>query len=173
MKLESNTDSMVLKNLYSSKTKKLTLLSPMTGEIKPLSSVPDDTFSEKIIGDGVAIIPTEGVVKAPFNGKVSMITPTGHAIGLISEQGVELLIHIGIETVDLQGKGFNLQVMEGQTVVAGDILVNFDIFFLQENRIQLISPIIITNSEEYCEITSAEKKSVIAVKDCLLIVNKY
>ncbi|WP_350305947.1 beta-glucoside-specific PTS transporter subunit IIABC [Photorhabdus viridis] len=173
MKLESNPDSMVLKKPYSSKTKKLTLLSPMTGEIKPLSSVPDDTFSEKIIGDGVAIIPTEGVVKAPFNGKVSMITPTGHAIGLISEQGVELLIHIGIETVDLQGKGFNLQVIEGQTVVVGEILVNFDISFLQENQIKLISPIIITNNEEYFEIIPAEKKSVIAVKDYLLIINDF
>ncbi|ETS32455.1 PTS beta-glucoside transporter subunit EIIBCA [Photorhabdus temperata] len=172
MKLEPNSESMVLTNPHSSKTKKFTLLSPMTGEIKPLSSVPDDTFSEKIIGDGIAIIPTEGIVKAPFNGKVSMITPTGHAIGLISDQGIELLIHIGIETVDLQGKGFNLQVMEGQIVVAGDILVNFDISFLQENQIQLISPIIITNSEEYCEIIPAEKKSVMAVKDSLLIINK-
>ncbi|NHB95126.1 beta-glucoside-specific PTS transporter subunit IIABC [Photorhabdus stackebrandtii] len=173
MKLESNAESMVLTKAHSSKMKKFILLSPMTGEIKPLSSVPDDTFSEKIIGDGVAIIPTEGVVKAPFNGKVSMITPTGHAIGLISEQGVELLIHIGIETVDLQGKGFNLQVMEGQTVVAGDILVNFDISFLQENQIQLISPIIITNSEEYCGIVLDKKKLVIAGKDSFLTINKY
>ncbi|OCQ50810.1 PTS system beta-glucoside-specific EIIBCA component [Photorhabdus australis subsp. thailandensis] len=173
MKLESNVNSVISVNPYFSKAKKIKLLSPMTGKIEPLSSVPDDTFSEKIIGDGVAIIPTEGVVKAPFNGKVSMITPTGHAIGLISDQGVELLIHIGIETVGLQGRGFNLQVIEGQTVVAGDILVNFDLLFLKENQIQLISPVIVTNSEEYGSITLVNKKWVVGGKSSLLIINRY
>ncbi|NRN28386.1 beta-glucoside-specific PTS transporter subunit IIABC [Photorhabdus heterorhabditis] len=173
MKLESNVDSMVLIKPRFSKTKKITLLSPMTGKIEPLSSVPDDIFSEKIIGDGVAIIPTEGVVKAPFNGKVSMITPTGHAVGLISDQGIELLIHIGIETVGLQGIGFNLQVIEGQRVRVGDVLVNFDLGFFQENKIQIISPIIVTNSEEYHSITPKKKKRVIGCKDDLLVVNLY
>ncbi|CAQ82641.1 MULTISPECIES: beta-glucoside-specific PTS transporter subunit IIABC [Photorhabdus] len=173
MKLESNVNSIMSANPYLSKAKKIKLLSPMTGKIEPLSSVPDDTFSEKIIGDGVAIIPTEGVVKAPFSGKVSMITPTGHAVGLISDQGVELLIHIGIETVGLQGMGFDLQVAEGQTVVAGDVLVNFDLEFLQENQIQLISPVIVTNSEEYGSITPAHKKWVVGGKSSLLTINQY
>ncbi|MCA6222119.1 beta-glucoside-specific PTS transporter subunit IIABC [Photorhabdus antumapuensis] len=172
MKLESNVDSIVLIKPRFSKTKKITLLSPMSGTIEPLSSVPDDTFSEKIIGDGIAIIPIEGVVKAPFNGKVSMITPTGHAIGLISDQGVELLIHIGIETAGLQGAGFNLQIIEGQRVVAGEVLVNFDLEFLQKNKIQMISPIIVTNSEEYHSIMPTKRKSVIGCKDDLLVINR-
>ncbi|EYU16220.1 beta-glucoside-specific PTS transporter subunit IIABC [Photorhabdus aegyptia] len=172
MKLESNVDSIVLIKSKFSKKNKITLRSPMTGTIASLSNVPDDTFSEKIIGDGIAIIPTEGVVKSPFNGKVSMITPTGHAIGLISDQGVELLIHIGIETVGLQGAGFNLQITEGQKVVAGEVLVNFDLEFLQENEIQIISPIIVTNSEEYHSIIPTKRKEVIGCKDNLLVINR-
>ncbi|MCC8372864.1 MULTISPECIES: beta-glucoside-specific PTS transporter subunit IIABC [Photorhabdus] len=172
MKLESNVDSIVLIKPCFSKKKKIILRSPMTGTIESLSRVPDDTFSEKIIGDGIAIIPTEGVVKSPFNGKVSMITPTGHAIGLISDQGVELLIHIGIETVGLQGAGFNLQIIEGQRVVAGEVLVNFDLEFLQENKIQIISPIIVTNSEEYHSIMPTKRRRVIGCKDDLLVINR-
>ncbi len=92
------------------------IFSPISGEIIPLSDVQDKTFSDKLIGDGVAIIPSEGKVYAPFDGKITNIFPTKHAIGLKSDEGVELLIHIGLDTVELKGQGFISHVEEGDRV---------------------------------------------------------
>lgn len=117
---------------------------PLTGEVTPLSEVPDQVFSEKMMGDGIAIKPSQGEVRAPFNGKVQMIFPTKHAIGLVSDSGLELLIHIGLDTVKLNGEGFTLHVEEGQEVKQGDLLINFDLDYIRKHAKSDITPIIVT-----------------------------
>ncbi|HCX2166864.1 TPA: PTS transporter subunit IIABC [Staphylococcus aureus] len=117
---------------------------PLTGEVTPLSEVPDQVFSEKMMGDGIAIKPSQGKVRTPFNGKVQMIFPTKHAIGLVSDSGLELLIHIGLDTVKLNGEGFTLHVEEGQEVKQGDLLINFDLDYIRNHAKSDITPIIVT-----------------------------
>ncbi|HEI7458167.1 PTS transporter subunit IIABC [Staphylococcus aureus] len=117
---------------------------PLTGEVTPLSEVPDQVFSEKMMGDGIAIKPSQGEVRAPFNGKIQMIFPTKHAIGLVSDSGLELLIHIGLDTVKLNGEGFTLHVEEGQKVKQGDLLINFDLDYIRNHAKSDITPIIVT-----------------------------
>lgn len=117
---------------------------PLTGEVTPLSEVPDQVFSEKMMGDGITIKPSQGEVRAPFNGKVQMIFPTKHAIGLVSDSGLELLIHIGLDTVKLNGEGFTLHVEEGQEVKQGDLLINFDLDYIRNHAKSDITPIIVT-----------------------------
>ncbi|MBO0927312.1 PTS transporter subunit IIABC [Staphylococcus sp. 30400_3112M30941] len=117
---------------------------PLTGEVTSLSEVPDQVFSEKMMGDGIAIKPSQGEVRAPFNGKVQMIFPTKHAIGLVSDSGLELLIHIGLDTVKLNGEGFTLHVEEGQEVKQGDLLISFDLDYIRSNAKSDITPIIVT-----------------------------
>ncbi|MGZ1850545.1 glucose-specific PTS transporter subunit IIBC [Staphylococcus argenteus] len=127
---------------------------PLTGEVTPLSEVPDQVFSEKMMGDGIAIKPSQGEVRAPFNGKVQMIFPTKHAIGLVSDSGLELLIHIGLDTVKLNGEGFTLHVEEGQEVKQGDLLISFDLDYIRNNAKSDITPIIVTQ----CNITNLDFK---------------
>lgn len=117
---------------------------PLTGEVTPLSEVPDQVFSEKMMGDGIAIKPSQGEVRAPFNGKIQMIFPTKHAIGLVSDSGLELLIHIGLDTVKLNGEGFTLHVEEDQEVKQGDLLINFDLDYIRNHAKSDITPIIVT-----------------------------
>lgn len=127
---------------------KIDLSSPMTGEILSITEVPDQVFSQKMMGDGFAVKPTVGKVVAPVNGKVLNIFPTKHAIGLQAENGLELLIHIGIDTVKLKGEGFTQKVEEGQEVKQGDVLMEVDLDFIAKNAASTITPIIFTNLQE-------------------------
>lgn len=138
--------------LFGSKIK---LTSPMTGELVDITEVEDVTFSQKFLGDGVAIKPTEGVVVAPADAKVIQVFHTKHALGL-NVKGVELLIHIGMNTVELKGEGFEVFVEEGDKVKAGDKLVEVDLDLLKEKGYPTETPIVVTNMEE---IKNLEKKS--------------
>ena len=131
---------------------KIPVAAPMTGKAVGLAKVPDKMFAEGILGKGIAIIPDEGIVKAPFQGQVKMIAPTKHAIGLISDRGVNVVIHIGIDTVNLQGKGFEVLVKEDQWVEKGAPLMKVDLDFIKENQLNPITPIIVTNSDEYVNV---------------------
>lgn len=131
---------------------KIPVAAPMTGKAVGLDQVPDKMFAEGILGKGIAIIPDEGIVKAPFQGQVKMIAPTKHAIGLISDRGVNVVIHIGIDTVNLQGKGFEVLVKEDQWVEKGAPLMKVDLDFIKENQLNPITPIIVTNSDEYVNV---------------------
>lgn len=131
---------------------KIPVAAPMTGKAVGLDQVPDKMFAEGILGKGIAIIPDEGIVKAPFQGQVKMIAPTKHAIGLISDRGVNIVIHIGIDTVNLQGKGFEVLVKEDQWVEKGEPLMKVDLDFIRENHLNPITPIIVTNSDEYVNV---------------------
>jgi glucose PTS system EIICBA or EIICB component len=120
-------------------------VSPITGEIKPITEVPDQVFSGKMMGDGFAIVPTEGTIVSPVNGKVINLFPTKHALGLLSDSGREVLIHVGIDTVKLKGEGFEALVSEGDRVEAGQPLLNVDLEFIKSNAPSTITPIVFTN----------------------------
>ncbi len=144
--MEDDKDETVVVAEDTSATSELSHIvhAPLKGEVTPLSEVPDQVFSEKMMGDGIAIKPSQGDVRAPFNGKVQMIFPTKHAIGLVSDSGLELLIHIGLDTVKLNGEGFTLHVEEGQEVKQGDLLINFDLDYIRNHAKSDITPIIVT-----------------------------
>lgn len=121
---------------------------PIKGQLIPITDVPDEVFAGKMMGDGFAIIPEEGLVVSPINGKVTNVFPTKHAIGLLSDGGKEVLVHIGIDTVKLDGKGFETLINEGDHVKAGQPLMNIDIDFIKENATSIITPIVFTNLAE-------------------------
>ncbi len=132
-----------------SKEKEIIISSPVKGKVVPLSEVPDETFSQEMLGKGVAIIPEENHFYAPVSGEVSVVFPTGHAIGLTSEDGTELLIHIGLDTVQLNGEGFHVKVKQGQKVKQGDLIVEVDIDAIKEKGYSLITPVLVTNPDQY------------------------
>ena len=128
--------------------KSLYLLAPMKGRIVPLEEVPDQVFSQKMVGEGIALLPEEGEVLAPLGGEVVALFPTGHALGIRSPQGLEVLIHVGIETVGLQGKGFTLHVAKGDMVESGERLITADLEYLRAHAPSLLTPMIVTNMEK-------------------------
>lgn len=132
------------------------VVSPLIGKILPLSEAKDEAFASEALGKGVVIEPTEGKVVAPFNGKVVTLFPTKHAIGLVSETGAEVLIHIGINTVELDGKCFDAKVAQGDNVVAGQTLVEFDIKGIEEAGYSTQTMIIITNTKDYTSVSALE-----------------
>ncbi|WP_339831924.1 beta-glucoside-specific PTS transporter subunit IIABC [Paenibacillus sp. FSL R7-0272] len=136
------------------------VFSPITGEVKPLSEVPDPAFSEEIMGKGFAIQPTEGRVVSPINGTVFSLSKSGHAIGLVSDTGAEMLIHIGIDTVKLKGQFFSPKVQAGTKVSVGDVLMEFDREEIEKAGYTTITPVIITNMHQYASIESAGRITV-------------
>ena len=132
-----------------SNQKKEAVYSPLEGKLIPMEEVPDETFASKVLGDGVAVIPKSGKVYAPFDGQIMMIYDTKHAIGLVSEDGIELLIHIGINTVELNGKYFEAKAENGQKVKKGDLLLEFDIDDIQKAGYSIVTPVIVNNSADY------------------------
>ena len=124
----------------------------MIGKVINLSEVNDGVFSEGMLGNGVAIEPNDGKVFAPFDGEVQMVYDTKHALGLISDSGVELLIHVGIDTVQLNGKYYDVKVQNGQKIKKGDLLVNVDIEGISEAGYRTVTPVIVTNSDDFSEI---------------------
>nr|WP_157052523.1 PTS system trehalose-specific EIIBC component [Ornithinibacillus contaminans] len=144
------------------------IYAPLSGNIVPLENVPDPTFSQKMMGDGIAIEPSEGKLVAPFDGEVIQVFPTKHAIGLLSSSGVEVLIHIGLETVSLNGEGFETHVQAGDHIKAGDVLVTFDLDFIRQNAKSTITPIVITNGDQLEAISKTDEKDVIALDSVLL-----
>ncbi|MBP2076389.1 beta-glucoside-specific PTS transporter subunit IIABC [Oceanobacillus polygoni] len=147
------------------------LTTPLTGEMIPLENIDDPVFSSGAMGKGVAIEPSDGVVVAPFDGKVVTIFPTNHAIGLVSETGVELLIHIGLDTVQLEGKHFTAHV-EAETVVKkGQKLVTFDIEGIKQAGYQTTTPVVITNTAEYLDVLPTDSRHVV-LDDAIITVVK-
>jgi len=136
------------------------IFSPITGEVKPLSEVPDPAFSEEIMGKGFAIQPSEGRVVSPINGTVFSLSKSGHAIGLVSDTGAEMLIHIGIDTVKLKGQFFSPKVQAGAKVAVGDVLMEFDREQIEKAGYTTITPVIITNMHQYESIESAGRTTI-------------
>ncbi|WP_270279922.1 beta-glucoside-specific PTS transporter subunit IIABC [Vagococcus bubulae] len=133
------------------------IYSPLIGQAVSITEVPDKTFSDEIIGKGVAVKPTIGKIYAPFDGELGMVFRTKHALAFKSTKGVELLVHIGIDTVELDGKGFNLIKEVGSHVKKGDVVMEFDIALIKDSGYSLLTPVVVTNYNEYAEI---DKKSL-------------
>ncbi|WP_209122732.1 beta-glucoside-specific PTS transporter subunit IIABC [Alkalihalobacillus sp. BA299] len=151
-------------------TKKESIVSPISGEVKALSEVSDSAFASEAMGKGIAIEPSVGEVVSPVNGTISAVFPTGHAIGITSNDGAEILIHIGIDTVQLNGKYFSPQVKQGDRVKQGDLLVNFDLDKIKEAGFEVTTPVIITNTDRYIEIVESDKRKVQAKESLLTLL---
>lgn len=126
-------------------TKDTELVAPQTGKAISITQVPDPVFADKIVGDGIAIEPTESAIYSPITGKIALIAQTYHALGIETNDGLNVLVHLGIDTVKLGGKGFKCYVKTGQRVKKGDKLMDMDIMFFKEKGFSTISPCIITN----------------------------
>lgn len=139
---------------------------PIEGKIIPLNQVEDDAFSQEVLGKGIAIIPSKGKVYAPFDGTVITLFPTKHAIGIVSDSGCEVLIHIGMNTVQLNGKYFTSHVQQGDKVKKGQLLVEFDIDHILQEGYNIETPVIITNTKDYSNInTNTNKDNVVLVAE--------
>jgi phosphocarrier protein FPr/phosphocarrier protein len=144
----------------------LTLVSPLRGWCAPLDETPDAVFAQRLLGDGVAIDPTEGVLHAPCDGEVISVAAAGHAVALRAANGAEILLHVGIDTVALGGQGFKVLVSAGTQVRSGQPLLNFDLDVLARRAKSLITPIVITNGERF-SIANARSGRAVAVGDPL------
>ena len=140
--------------------------SPLSGEVTSLSEVNDEIFSKGLLGKGVAVIPNEGKVTAPYDAEVSIIE-TKHAVAFTGDNGIDLLVHVGIDTVELNGKYFNCKVKNGDKVKAGDVVLEFDINAIKKAGYKIITPIIITNSNEFESITQISSENIISGKPIL------
>lgn len=136
------------------------LVSPLNGDVKPLSEIKDEVFSSGAMGQGVAIEPSEGVLHAPADGKIALVFPTGHVVGINTTDGAEVLMHIGMDTVNLQGKGFKTLVQKGQEVKAGDPLVEFNIKEIKAAGYEVATPVVVTNSKKYESINQVDNGTV-------------
>lgn len=150
--------SMTTGKAGTNKTEKVS--APLSGKIMELTEIEDEAFSTGALGQGVAILPSEGKVYAPVDGIVATFFPTGHAVGIQSENGAEILIHVGIDTVKLNGNGFTPKVKQDAHVKKGDLLLEFDMEEIKKAGYSIVSPVVITNSEDYTDIVLTDAKEV-------------
>ncbi|MDO9990946.1 PTS glucose transporter subunit IIA [Glaesserella parasuis] len=151
--------------------KEVKIYAPLSGEIVNIEDVPDVVFSEKIVGDGIAIRPTGDTIVAPVNGTIGKIFETNHAFSIESEDGVELFVHFGIDTVELKGEGFTRLAEENQEVKVGDPIIKFDLELLQSKAKSVLTPVVISNMDE---VTNLQKLSgeVVAGESTVLVLTK-
>ena len=128
------------------------ILAPLSGEIVKIEDVPDVVFAEKIVGDGVAIKPNGNKIVAPLSGKIVKIFETNHAFAIESDEGIELFVHFGIDTVELKGEGFTRIAEEGQQVKAGETVIEFDLPFLANKAKSVLTPVVISNMDSIHEL---------------------
>lgn len=149
---------------------KIIVASPLTGEVVPLKDVPDEVFSSGTLGEGVGVIPTVGRAVAPCDGEITAVMDTQHAVGIAAESGLELLIHVGLNTVELNGKYYNCKVKEGDKVRKGDVLIEFDIDAIKAAGYQIHTPVLVTNAENYVSVLAAASGKVQAGDDLISVV---
>lgn len=131
----------------------INIIAPISGEIIKIEDLPDVVFAEKIIGDGVAIRPTGNKIVAPVNGTIGKIFETNHAFSIESDNGIELFVHFGIDTVELKGEGFTRLVEQGQKVRQGDLVLEFDLPLLEEKAKSILTPVVVSNMDKIRELT--------------------
>jgi sugar PTS system EIIA component len=150
----------MFKNFFKNKKVEIdtTILQPLEGEIVPLDVVPDPVFSQKMIGDGFAVNPTSGTVVSPVDGEVISVFPTKHAVSVKSTDGREILIHVGLETVTLNGEGFTSFVSDGERIKKGQKLLEADLEFIKEKVPSIITPVIFTNLPENEKVVIEEQE---------------
>lgn len=157
------------KEVKSNKLEKEIVVSPIKGEVLNLSDIEDAAFSSGVLGQGVAIIPSDGKVAAPVDGVVTTLFPSLHAIGILSDEGVEVLIHIGLNTVQLEGKGFEACIKQGDRITKGQTILKFDIDVIKEAGYSVVTPIVITNSSQFLDVVQTESKNI-ELEDNLITV---
>lgn len=135
------------KKLFGKKTDDF--YAPMAGKAVPITEVPDPTFAEGLLGNGIAIEPSEGKVYAPCDGTLDTVFPTGHALTIIADNGAEILIHVGLETVSLEGKPFTIHAANGSKVTKGDLLLEVDLEAVKAAGLPTITPMLICNTDEF------------------------
>jgi glucose-specific phosphotransferase system IIA component len=138
----------LLKKLFNNKKEIDEVAAIMTGELKSISDAPDPAFAQKLMGDGYVIFPNSGEVVAPFDGKITMVYPTKHVIALTSNSGLEVLIHIGLDTVKLNGEGFELLAQVDDDVKKGQQILKVDLEFIKSKNLLTATPVVITNLNE-------------------------
>ena len=148
------------------------LVSPLDGQVKPLSQATDPVFSSGVMGQGVVIEPSQGELVSPVNGTVTVLFPTKHAVGIVSEEGVELLMHIGMDTVSLDGKGFEAHVTQGDKVVVGQQLISFDMEVIKEAGLVTETPVIITNQDDFQADVEGDLPRDVKRGDVLMIAHR-
>ncbi|WP_105130642.1 beta-glucoside-specific PTS transporter subunit IIABC [Streptococcus suis] len=168
--IDEETSTVNLEKVASGISSRKNVFSPLSGQILPLEKVNDATFSKKMLGEGVAIIPKDGKVYAPFDGAVTSLFPTKHAIGLTSDDGVELLIHFGLETVELKGRGFVSHVSDGEKVEKGQLMLEVDVEMLVTEGYDIVTPVVVTNTQEYLDVLLLSTKEEVNYADDLLAV---
>lgn len=141
---------------FKKKNEEKEIFAALNGEICKIEDVPDEVFSQKMLGDGAAIIPTDGEVVSPVKGTVSQVTDTLHAYCITSEDDLDILIHVGVDTVELKGEGFEVFVKEGDKVSVGDRIAKADLEFIKSKGFKTHTPILITNMDAVSEISAKE-----------------
>lgn len=140
---------------------------PLAGKCVSIKEVPDPTFADEILGKGVAFIPADGKVYAPADGVITTLFPTGHAVAITTDDGVEILIHVGLETVSLEGKAFTIHTQMDAKVKKGDLLLEADLKAIEEAGLKIITPMVICNTDEFSQIEGMTDKEVIAGDEVL------
>ncbi len=149
-----------MKDVKGVTSQEIVIASPLSGSVVKLEDVEDAAFSSGALGKGAAIMPSEGVVYAPADGVITAMFPTGHAIGMMTDSGVEVLIHVGMDTVQMEGRGFYPMIQPGERVVKGQKLLEFDMDLIREAGFSLVTPVLITNFMQYEEVAASEKAAV-------------
>ncbi len=157
------------KEVKSTKLEKEIVVSPIKGKVLNLSDIEDAAFSSGVLGQGVAIIPSDGKVVAPVDGVVTTLFPSLHAIGILSDEGVEVLIHIGLNTVQLEGRGFEACIKQGDRITKGQTILKFDIDVIKEAGYSVVTPIVVTNSSQFLDVVQTESKNI-ELEDNLITV---
>lgn len=151
----------------------LTIYNPVSGKVISLQDVNDTTFSSGVLGDGYAVIPTEGKIYAPFSGTVETLMDTHHALGLLSNDGIEMLIHVGLETVSLQGKHFTPKVAAGDTFQKGDVLLEFDLAAIRAAGFDTATPVLVSNVDDFLEFAVHPSDFIPAGEKMMTLVKQY
>ncbi|MEO1769212.1 beta-glucoside-specific PTS transporter subunit IIABC [Candidatus Enterococcus ferrettii] len=146
------------------------IVAPVTGELKPIESSADETFASKALGNGIVIVPKNGEIISPVNGTIETVFPSGHAIGIVSDTGIEILIHIGIDTVELEGEGFKPLVKKGQTVVQGEKILEVDLEKVQAAGYSVESLIAVTNTDQFLDVMSEQAGNIKAGEKILTVI---
>ncbi len=153
--------------------KKIIIKAPITGKVVDIKEVPDETFAQKLLGDGVGIIPEKsGNIVSPVKGTLIQLFETLHAFTVETEDGVNVLVHFGLNTVELKGHGFTKIANEGDKVEVGDVIIKYDLDYLKENAPSVVTPVIILDSEEYTKIDVIIDKNVAEGNDTVIELTK-
>ena len=163
----------LIKNIFGSGKKEegIQICAPVAGRLVPISEVSDPTFADGILGQGAAIIPTEGKLYAPFDCTVFGVADTKHAINLVGPGEIEMLIHIGLDTVELGGRCFTPKVRDGDVVKAGTLLIEFDLEEIKK-KYDAITPILVTNADDYAAVELLKDGAQVKVGDPILTVKR-